>query len=90
MCAPATLGWPGMSRPAAVELDERQAIIERGIGLAWIVDELDRAIPDRGDRPRIADRDERRQAELVAIVPAFGDDFRPDPGGIAERDRKRK
>ena len=24
-----------------------------------------------------------------AIVPAFGDDFRADPGGIAERDRKR-
>ena len=38
---------------------------------------------------RIADRDERLQAEQVAIVPAFGDDFGADPGGIAERDRQR-
>ena len=38
---------------------------------------------------RIADRDERRQAEPVAMVPAFGDHFRADPGGIAERDRQR-
>ena len=46
----------------------------------------ERAVPDCGDRPRIADRDEGRQVERGAMVPAFGDDFRPDPGGIAERD----
>ena len=88
-CAPATLGWPGASAARRGHLDQRQSIIERGIGLARIVDDLDRPVPHRRDRSPVADRDEWRQPELGAIVPAFGDDFRADSGGIAERNRER-
>jgi hypothetical protein len=53
--------------------------------LAGIVDHLDRPVPDRRDRLSVADRDERGKAEVGAIVPTFGDDFRADSGRIAER-----
>ena len=79
-------GHVGLRR---TQLDERQPIVERRIGLARVVDQLDRAIPHRGDRARVANRNECRQSEIRAIVPAFRDDFRSDPGGIAKRNGKR-
>ena len=68
---------------------DRQADVERAVGLSRIVDRRDRAVPHRGQAARIADRDERRQVEPVAMVPAFADDFGADPGGIAKRNRER-
>ena len=53
--------------------------------------------PSRSGRPTpprsSADRRSRRTAASPnsrAIVPAFGDDFGPDPGGIAERNGERR
>src|SRR5947208_14965302 len=70
------------------ELDQRQRIVERSVCLAGIVDYLDRAVPDRGDGAPVADRHEWRKIELGAMIPAFGDHFRTDPGGIADRNCK--
>ena len=67
---------------------DRKADVECAVGLGGVVDRGDRAIPDRRQTARIADRDERRQAEAFAVVPAFADDLRTDPGRIAERDRQ--
>ena len=66
------------------QLQQRQADIEGGIRLARVVDDLDGSVPDGGDRPRIANCDERRQIEGRAIIPAFGDNFRADAGRISE------
>jgi hypothetical protein len=79
----------GVSRNIAVDRShrqDRQADVESAIRLNRIVDRRDGAIPNRRQAARIADRDERGQAKSVAMIPAFADDFRPDPGGIAERD----
>ena len=68
--------------------DQRQADVERAIGLARVVDGRDRPVPHRSDRPRIAHRDERGDPERGAVVPAFGDDLGPDPRRIPERHRQ--
>ena len=74
---------------AARDVEDRQAEIECRIGIAQIVDRLDRAVPHQFEAACITDRDERRQAERAAIVPAFGDHLGTDPGGVAKRDCKR-
>ena len=79
-----------MTRHIAFEdrdLDERKRIIEGGVRLARVLDNLDRPVPHGGDGAAVADRNDRRKAELLAMIPAFGDDFGADPGGIAKRDR---
>ena len=78
-------GMPGNAGFGRGQGEQRQARIERRIGLARVVDRGDRAVPHRAQRARVADRDERRQREAVAIVPAFADDFGPDPGRVAKR-----
>src|SRR5437763_13870112 len=85
-------GYARMTGNVAVgggNLDQRQGIIECRVGLARIVDHFDRAVPHGGDRSPVTDRNEGGQAELRPAVPAFGDDFGPDSGGIAERNRQR-
>jgi len=71
-------------------LDQGKGEIERGIGLTRVVHDFDRSIPNCRERSSVPDRDEWRQGELGAIVPAFGDDFRPNAGRITKRNRKRK
>ena len=61
-----------------------------GIGLSRIVHDFDRPVPDSGNRMTVADGNERRQIELHAMVPAFGDDFRADAGRITDRDCNRE
>ncbi len=59
-------GYGRMARNVAVggrDLYDRQSIVEGGIGLARVVDEFDWAVPDARDRPRVADRNECREAE---------------------------
>ena len=68
----------------------RQAMIERRIGLARVVDDNQFAVPHGRDRARITDRDERRQAERVTVIPAFRDNFGTDPCRIAKRYRERQ
>ena len=82
-------GMPGNIGLRRVEQDDRQAIVERGVGLARILDQLDRAVPNRPNRARVADRNEWRKREGRPVIPAFGDDLRADPRGIAEGYRKR-
>ena len=70
---------------AARYVEQREPDVEGRIGIAQIVDQLDRAIPDQLEATCIANRDERREAERAAIVPAFGNHLRPDAGGVAKR-----
>ena len=81
------MAWP--VNLVARNVEDRQPDVERGIGIAQIVDRLDRAVPHPLERPRIAHRDEWRQAEGGAIVPAFGDHLRADPGGVSKRNCER-
>src|SRR4051794_25305437 len=75
MCAgDAWMAWH--IRLRGVELDERQSEVERRVRLPGVVDQLDRPVPDCRNGARVADDDERRQAELVSRVPALGDNFR--------------
>ena len=66
------------------DLDDRQSIIEDGVGLTRIIDGFERSVPDERDRPRVSDRREWRQVEIRAAVPALGDDFRTDTGRVAK------
>ena len=68
------------------KVDERKRVIESGIRLTRIVDDLERPVPDGGNGLPIADRDEGRKSELIAVVPALRDDFRPNPGRVAQGD----
>ncbi len=77
-------GNVGGGRP---DWQNRKSNIEGAIGLRRIVDGRDGAVPYGVQAARIADSYERRQAEAAAIVPAFADDFRADPGRVAERYR---
>src|SRR3954462_3647806 len=71
------------------QLKQRKCVIERAVSLAWIVHDLDRAVPNGGKRPAVTARHEWREIELGAMVPALGDDLRTDAGRIAKRDRNR-
>src|ERR1041385_732135 len=71
-------------------LNQRKRIIECRVGLGWIVHYLNRAVPDRRDRPPVADRDEWGQVEFGPMIPAFGDHFRTDAGWITKRNRDRR
>ena len=82
-------GDAGMPRNVSLgggKLDQRQRIIEGRVGLTWVVDHFDRAVPYGRDRAAVADRDERRQIELGAVIPALGDHFRTNSGRVTERD----
>src|SRR5436190_12842271 len=72
-----------------IELDDRQAIVERGIGLARVFDQLDRTVPDRSNRARVANGNEWRESERGPVVPALGDHLGADSSGIAEGNGKR-
>ncbi len=73
----------------ARNMEDRQPDVERRIGIAQIVDRLDRAVPHQFEAPRVTDRDEWRKREGGAVVPAFGDHLGSDPGGVAKRDCQR-
>ena len=48
-----------MARPIAIggaDLEEREGVIENRIGLTRVVDNLNGAVPNVCDRPRIANR----------------------------------
>jgi len=66
------------------DMQQGQADIECRIGVARIVDRDDRSVPDGAQRAAVSNGDKDRQVEGGAMVPAFGDHFRPDSGWIAE------
>ena len=53
------------------------AYVERRVRLPRIIDDLDRAVPDGGDRAAVPDSDERRQSELGRGDPSI---WRSPPG----------
>ena len=67
-------------------LNQWKRIVERRIGLARIVDDLDRAVPHGVNGMTVADGHERRKPELLAMIPALGDHLRANAGRIADRD----
>ena len=75
--------------PGRVNLDEGQPKVERGVGLPRVFNQLDRSVPNGRDRARIADGGKNRERECVSVIPALGDHFRSDAGGVAERHGKR-
>ena len=80
-------GNAGMSRNIAVERangEDGQPHVKGAVRFDRIVDRRDGSVPYSGKASRIADRNEGRKTEPVAMIPAFADDFRPDPGGIAK------
>ena len=73
-----------------LDAEDRKALLERADRIVRILDDDDRAVPDRTHRRDAADGQKRRDLLLAPPFPAFCDDFRPDPRRVAERNGERR
>ena len=73
---------------SAADSDDRQGMREDPGRLADVSDRFHRPFPDRADRIARADGEEWRQIDGVALLPALGDDLRPDTRRVAKCDRE--